>query len=201
MIPLPPATKAKILRWLPHVLGGYDYPLKQTDNIVPDLIAPAITYYFSSVGTPSLYAHQPLRSVPNADGTLDDWWGQYHYATMNVVLRAHDRDELETMWYEFIRQCQATRNNAKIYRHGWRFLEILDSKPLAPERLTDGQDLYWAQVDLRFEYEVSAPSDDDYIKRVNTDLQVGESEDHITWSSEVREVELSVGLVAYIVAA
>ena len=60
MIPLPAATKKKILAWLPHVLDGYDYPLKETDNILPDLIAPAITYYFSSVGTPSQFSFQPL---------------------------------------------------------------------------------------------------------------------------------------------
>jgi len=34
MIPVPPATKAKILAWLPHLLAGYDYPVIETDNIV-----------------------------------------------------------------------------------------------------------------------------------------------------------------------
>ena len=40
MIPIPEATKATILAWIPHVLAGYDYPLVETDNIAPDLIAP-----------------------------------------------------------------------------------------------------------------------------------------------------------------
>lgn len=198
MIPLPPATKAKMLAWLPHVLAGYDYPLKETDNIVPDLIAPAITYYFSSVGSPSQFSAQPLRAVRNADGTLDDIWGQYHYATMNVVLRANSKAEMEGMWYAFYQQCLATRRDAKIYHDGWRFIEVLDSKPLPAERLDGGKNLFWAQVDLRFEYEVSAPSVDDYIKRVHSEMQVGESDDHITWTAEVREVELQVGIRAYI---
>ena len=202
MIPLPPATKAKILAWLPHLLNGYDYPVKETDNIVPDLIAPAITYYFSSVGTPSLYSHQKLRTVRNRiNGQKEEFWGQYHYATMNVVLRAYDKAEMEAMWAEFYAKCLATRRNAKIYYDGWRFLEVLDSKPLAPERLDGGKNLYWAQVNLRFEYEVSAVPDADYIKRVHNELQVGESDQHLTWTSEIRDVELSVGIVAYIAPA
>ncbi len=202
MIPLPPATKAKILAWLPHVLNGYDYPLKETDNIIPDLIAPAITYYFSSIGTPSQFSAQPLRTVRNiVTGELEEWWGQYHYATMNVVLRATTKAEMEAMWYDFYTKCLSTRRDAKIYHDGWRFLEVLDSKPLDPQRLDGGKNLFWAQVDLRFEYEVSAVPDEDYIKTVNNEMQVGESEDHITWTSEVREVELAVGIVAYIAAA
>ncbi|MFA5410142.1 MAG: hypothetical protein WC343_15310, partial [Bacilli bacterium] len=155
MIPLPPATKKKMVAWLPHILDGYDYPLKETDNILPDLIAPAITYYFSSVGTPSQFSAQPLRTVRNkVTGEMEEYWGQYHYATMNVVLRANDKDELGAMWFSFYNQCLATRRDAKIYHHGWRFLEVLDSKPLEPQRLDNGKNLYWAQVDLRFEYEV-----------------------------------------------
>ena len=198
MIPIPPATKAKMLAWLPHVLNGYDYPLKETDNIIPELIAPAITYYFSSVGTPSQFNAQPLRAVRNQDGTLDDFWGQYHYATMNVVLRAHDKAEMEAMWSDFIEKCLATRRNMVIWLDLVRFLEILDSKPLPPERLKDGKNLYWAQVDLRFEYEVSAVSVDDYIKRVHTEVQVGESEDHLAWTTEVQDFELPVGIKAFI---
>ncbi len=201
MIPLLAATKAKVLAWLPHVLAGYDYPTKETDNIIPDLIAPAITYYFSSVGTPSLYSNTILRTVRNADGTLDDFWGQYHFATMNVVLRANTKAEMEVMWYAFYAQCLSSRRDAVIYRDGWRFLEILDSKPLDPQRLDGGKNLFWAQVDLKLEYEVSAVSLDDYIKTVHNEMQVGESEDHITWTSEVREVELAVGIVACIAAA
>jgi hypothetical protein len=201
MIPLPPAIKAKILAWLPHVLNGYDYPLKETDNIVPDLIAPAITYYFSSVGTPSQFSAQPLRTVRNiVTGEMEEYWGQYHYATMNVVLRANTKAEMEAMWYEFYARCLSTRRDAKIYHDGWRFLEVLDSKPLAAERLDSGKNLYWAQVDLRFEYEVSSVPDEDFIKRVNSEMQVGESDEHLTWTAEVREVELSAGILALIVS-
>jgi len=199
MIPLPPATKKKILTWLPHVLNGYDYILKETDNILPDLIAPAITYYFSSVGTPSLYSAQKLRTVRNViNGQKEEFWGQYHYATMNVVLRANDKAELEAMWYDFESQCLRNRRDAKIYYDGWRFLEVLDSRPLPPERLDNGKNLYWAQVDLRFEYEVSAVPDADYIKHVHTEMQVGESDQHIEWTADILEKELSFGITAYI---
>lgn len=199
MIPLPVATKKKILAWLPHVLDGYDYPLKETDNILPDLIAPAITYYFSSVGTPSQFSFQPLRTVRNkATCEMEEYWGQYHYATMNVVLRANDKDEMEAMWADFYQRCMATRRDAKIYHNGWRFLEILDSKPLEPQRLDNGKNLFWAQVDLRFEYEVVSVPDEDYIKRVHNEIEVDEDDEHITWLSEVREVELAVGIVAFI---
>ena len=188
-----------MVAWLPHILDGYDYPLKETDNILPDLIAPAITYYFSSVGTPSQFSAQPLRTVRNkVTGEMEEYWGQYHYATMNVVLRANDKDEMEAMWFSFYNQCLATRRDAKIYHHGWRFLEVLDSKPLNPERLDNGKNLYWAQVDLRFEYEVVNVPDEDYIKRVHNEIEVDEGDEHITWLSEVREVEHAVGIVAFV---
>jgi hypothetical protein len=72
MIPVPPATKAKILAWLPHLLAGYDYPVIETDNIIPELAAPAITFYFLSAGTPSQFSHQPLRTVRRPDLTKDE---------------------------------------------------------------------------------------------------------------------------------
>jgi hypothetical protein len=206
MIPVPPATKAKIMAWLPHLLAGYDYPVIETDNIVPELSAPAITFYFSSAGTPSQFSHQPLRTVRRPDRTLDEYWGQYHYATMNVVLRSHDKDEMEAMWSDFIDKCLATRRNMVIWLDLVRFLEILDSKPLPPERLDNGQNLYWAQVDLRFEYEVSSIPDEGLIKRVHSTF-VGQTvidEDYV-WESEaittLREVvdrELSISIIAYI---
>jgi hypothetical protein len=206
MIPLPPATKAKILAWLPHVLAGREYPLIETDNIVPDLTAPAITYYFSSVGTPSQFSNQMLRTVRRPDGGLDDYWGQYHYATMNVVLRANVKSEMEAMWGDFIARCMATRRNMVIWLDLVRFLEILDSKPLPPERLDHGKNLYWAQVDLRFEYEVSFVSDADYIKRVHSTVQTQMIQDGEMRESPVlefdREVftrELAIGIIAYIV--
>ena len=196
MIPLPPATKAKILAWLPHVLNGYDYPLKETDNIVPDLVAPAITYYFSSAGTPSLEANTILRTVRNADNTLDDVWGQYHFATMNVVLRSHAKAEMETMWEAFLRKCMSTRRDLLLRIDGVRLVEILDSKPLDPERLDGGKNLYWAQVDLRFEYEVSEISDAEYIRTVYTDLSVQtvEPASHLYFERGEGDRELTVGI-------
>jgi hypothetical protein len=59
-----------------------------------------------------------------------------------------------------------------------RFVEILDSKQLEPEEMPAGKKLYWAQVDLRFEYEVSDISDAEYIKRVNIEAEVDGSELH-----------------------
>jgi hypothetical protein len=53
-------------------------------------------------------------------------------------------------------------------------------------------------VDLRFEYEVVSVPDEDYIKRVHNEIEVDEGDPHITWLSEVREVELAVGIVAFI---
>lgn len=209
MIPVPPATKKKILAWLPHLLAGYDYPVIETDNIVPDLSAPAITFYFSSAGTPSQFSHQPLRTVRRPDLTKDEYWGQYHFATMNVVLRSHDKDELEAMWTEFVQKCMATRRNMVIWLDQVRFLEIMDSKLLPPERLDNGQNLYWAQVDLRFEYEVSSIPDEGLIKRVHSTF-VGQTvidEDYvqeseaITTLREVVDRELIIGIIAYIAPA
>jgi len=201
MIPLPEAVRKKIEAWLPHVLAGYDYPVVETDNIVPNLIAPAITYHVNSAGTPSLYSNTMLRTVRNADGSLDDYWGQYHYATMAVVLRAHTDVEMGRMWEAFIRKCLSTRRNLIIYLDRVRFLEILDSKHLDPERLDSGKNLYWAQVDLKFEYEVSDISDAELIKTVHNSLEVGESDQLIEWDSEIREVELAVKIVAYVAPA
>jgi hypothetical protein len=199
MMPFPPGIKTKILAWLPHRLGGKDYPVKETDNIVPDLIAPAITFYFSSVGTPSQFDNQLIRTTVNASQEREEWWGQYHFATMNVVLRAHNKEEMEGMWYDFYSKCLATRRDAKIYYDGWRFLEVLDSKPLVPAHLKDGTDLFWAQVDLRFEYEVLYNPEEDFIKTVRTELEVGEAvDDHIVWTSTVRTVELPAKIVVYI---
>ncbi len=202
MIPIPEATKATILAWIPHVLAGYDYPLVETDNIAPDLIAPAITYYFSSVGTPSEGSNQIIRTVRNREtGGLDDYWGQWHGATMNVVLRTNDKDELSRIWEAFIRKCLATRRDLLLRIDGVQFDEILNSAPLAPERLDNGKDLYWAQVDLKFTYEMSDVSEAEYIKTVYTDLsvQTAKPASHLLFERAVLERELSVGITATIV--
>jgi len=202
MIPIPEATKATILAWIPHVLAGYDYPLVETDNIVPDLIAPAITYYFSSVGTPSEGSNQIIRTVRNREtGGLDDYWGQWHGATMNVVLRTNDKDELSRIWEAFIRKCLATRRDLLLRIDGVQFDEILNSAPLAPERLDNGKDLYWAQVDLKFTYEMSDVSEAEYIKTVYTDLRVQTAKpaSHLLFERAVLVRELSVGITATIV--
>ena len=89
-----------------------------------------------------------------------------------------------------------------------RFLEILDSKPLTPERLDNGQNLYWAQVDLRFEYEVSSIPDEDHIKRVHSTIQgqqviagdVFESPE-LVFLREVIDRELTIGIITYIAPA
>jgi hypothetical protein len=201
MIPLPEAVRLKIEAWLPHVLAGYDYPVIETDNIVPNLSCPAITYHVASAGTPSLESNTILRTIRNSDNTLDDVWGQYHFATMNVVLRAHTDDEMGRMWEAFIRRCLATRRDLLLRIDGVRFVEILDSKHLDPERLDNGQNLYWSQVDLRFEYEVSDISEAEYIRTVYTDLSVERSEpaSHILLERGEGDRELPLGIVAYIV--
>ena len=202
MIPIPGAVKAAILAWLPHVLAGYDYPLVETDNIAPDLIAPAITYYFSSVGSPSEGSNQIIRTVRNREtGGLDDYWGQWHGATMNVVLRTNDKDELSRIWEAFIRKCLATRRDLLLRIDGVQFDEILNSAPLAPERLDNGKDLYWAQVDLKFTYEMSDVSEAEYIKTVYADLSVQSAKpaSHLLFERAVLVRELSVGITATIV--
>jgi hypothetical protein len=199
MIPVPAAVKAKILDWLPKTLGGYEYPTKETDNIVPDLIAPAITYYFSSVSSVG-DSYQLIRTVKNANMDMDDYWGEHYYATMNVVLRATDKDELATMWEDFLRKCPMNRRDLNINVDGVRFVEILNAKPLQPQRLEDGSDLFWAQIDLKFEYEVSDVSEADYIRQINVELEV-RSPDHssyIYWESHLFEQSMNVAIRAYI---
>jgi len=203
MIPIPEVIKARILAWLPHNLAGYDYPLVETDNIVPDLIAPAITYYFSSVGQPSEGSNQIIRTVRNKEtGGLDDYWGQWHTATMAAVLRANTKEELSRMWEAFIRKCLNTRRDLLLRIDGVRFVDILNSAPLDPERLPDGKNLFWAQVDLQFEYEISDISDAEYIRTVNTDLSVAtvEPASHLLFTDQSILVrELAVGITATIV--
>lgn len=207
MIPIPPHLKRKMISWLPARLGGKDYPVVESDNIVPELITPAVTFYFSTAGTPSLYSWSPLRRVPNQDGTVSDCWGGYYLATMNVVLRAYDKTELETMWYEFIKQCQQRRRDLVIALDGVRFREILNSLQIPPERMDNGRTLYRSQVDLLFEYEISDVPDEDYIKRVHTSIQsqtVPNTGDglHVSppleFEREVVDRELLVRIRAYI---
>jgi len=208
MIPVPPATKAKILSWLPHVLDGYDYPVIETDNVLPELDAPAITFYFSSAGTPSQFSAQCLRTVRRPTLAKDEYWGQYHFATMNVVLRSNDKDELEVMWSEFLAAVMATRRNMVIWLDLVRFVEVLDSKQLDPQRLDNGQNLYWAQVDLRFEYESSAIPSDDYILRANVATQAQRDYDQQYWLvsdgpefvTELAEHDATVNIVVYVTA-
>lgn len=202
MIPIPDDIKARILAWLPHNLAGYDYPVVETDNILPDLIAPAITYYFSSVGQPSEGSNQIIRTVRNVGtGGLDDYWGQWHNASMAVVLRSTDRAELSRMWQAFIRKCMSTRRDLLLRIDGVRFEEILNSAPLDPERLPDGKNLYWAQVDLRFEFEISDISDAEYIRTVNTDISVATvaPSSHLLFETAIQERELAVGITATII--
>lgn len=205
MIPLPSDIKFKIMAWLPHKLAGHDYPVIETSDIVPELNAPAITYFFSSSGTPSQFHQQLLRAVRNpVDDSLDDHWGGYYYTTMEVTLRHTDEAKLEAMWLDFYKRCQAGRRDLKIYYDRVRFIEILDSKPLPTQRLKNGQMIYWAQVSLRFEYEVSGISEAELIKRVNNSLSVIshaegiESSKTIEWISEIKDVELLIGISAYV---
>ena len=199
MMPIPEALKKQMVSWLPHLLAGYDYEVIETDRIPPELASPAITFYVSSAGTPSQFSHQMIRSTVNDAQEREEWWGGYHYATFNVVLRAFDKDTAQAMWEDFIWKCQSTRRDYKIYLHKWRFLEILNSSPIETGRQKDGRELWWAQVDLRFEYEVSGPPGEDYIKKVNSEMQVGESEDHLTWTAEIKEnVSINPKIVAFI---
>ena len=120
---------------------------------------------------------------------------------MNVVLRTNDKDELSRIWEAFIRKCLATRRDLLLRIDGVQFDEILNSAPLAPERLDNGKDLYWAQVDLKFTYEMSDVSEAEYIKTVYTDLsvQTAKPASHLLFERAVLERELSVGITATIV--
>jgi len=205
MIPIPEQIKEKIINWLPKRLPTKDYPTKETDNIVPDLITPAITYYFSSVGASygsSYYRDQWMRTVWNPEEAgWDDYWGGLHYATMNVVLRSKDKTEMSAMWTAFVGLCEHTRRNLILWVDGVRFIEVLNSHPITPARLPDGSTLYWAQVDLRFEYEQSYVSDAEYIRRVHTKIIVDDTipESHLFFNRCVRNPRLHVGISVTIV--
>ena len=180
MIPIPTQAKNRLLLWLPKRLAGRDYPLIETDRIEPDLSAPAITFYFQSAGKTTLYQNTLIRAIRREDGSLDDYWGQYHTATMTVVLRELDRDRLEAMWVDFLKQLQLTRRNLLLRLDGVRFVDVLNSVQLRPERLPSGKTLYWAQVDLEIEHEMSAISDAELIKRAKfTDRIGGEDSESI----------------------
>jgi len=171
VIPLPDDIKDKILAWLPKNLVGYDYPLVETDGIVPDLIVPAITFYVSSNAPTGQYRNTILSTERTAEGQMDDSWGEYYYCTFNVVPRALDKAELSKMWRAFMRQCQQTSRDLLMRIDQVHFVEILNSQPLQPQRI-DGGTLYWAQVDLRFEYAMSDISDADYLEQYTAVLAV-----------------------------
>lgn len=177
MIPIPTETKTKLIRWIPHVLNGYDYPVIETDNIVPELAAPAITFYLSASGKSTLDSNMIIRTVRQDDGSLDDHWGQFHSATMAVVLRELDKARLGSMWADFILKVHQTRRNLLLRIDKVRILpEILNSVQLTPERLPTNDTMYWAQVDIEIEYEMSAVSDADLIKTVHHDLTTAGSD-------------------------
>lgn len=180
MIPIQEETKTKLVRWIPHVLNGYDYPVIETDNLVPELAAPAITFYLSQAGKSTLGSNTIIRTVKLSDedgGGMDDYWGQFHSATMNVVLRETDKSRMEAMWADFILKVHQTRRNLLLRIDKVRVLpDILNSVPLVPERLPSDDILYWVQVDLDIEYEMSAISEADLIKTVYHDVTIDDSD-------------------------
>lgn len=173
MIPIPPLTKARFLRWVPTRLNGYDYPLIETTDVAPNLAAPAITYRMTPAGGPTDYQNTIIRNVKNSEGAMDDYWGQFHSATVSFVLRELDSSRMEAMWLDFIRKVNATRRNLYLRLDLVRVVEILNSIQLDPERLPTSDTLYWAQVDLSIEYEISAISDADYMKTFWFDQEIG----------------------------
>lgn len=175
MIPIPLATKARFLKWVPATLNGYSYPLIETDMITPELTTPSITFRMTPAGGSSDYSNTLIRVTKSTDGEFDDYWGQFHYATVSFVLRELDRARMEAMWLGFLSEVHRTRRNLLLRLDKVRVVEVLDSVQLKPERLPTSDTLYWSQVDLRIEYEISAISDADYMKKFSVDQETGES--------------------------
>jgi len=175
MIPIPPATKRRFLRWVPTRLNGYDYPLIETDTILPDLTTPAITFRMSPAGGSVDFSNTLIRVTKSEAGEFDDYWGQFHSATVSFVLRELDRDRMEAMWLGFLSKIHSTRRNLLLRLDKVRVVEVLDSVQLDPERLPTDDVLYMAQVDLRIEYEISAVSDAEYMKKFSIDQETGGS--------------------------
>lgn len=201
MAPLPTHVHTNIIDvYIPRTLNGTAYTLIETAQGIPRPEVPAIVVWF---GGPSQIdgAYSYLRSVVNKNFDTDDYWGERFYITLFVSLRAYDPDELAGMWLSFIRQVNADRRLMRLNRHGVEFKEILrsDAIPMdnTPESAT-GDQVFMAQVDLRFEYEVADTEDADYIRKVTQDIYVNEADTPMTVIAECKEMELTCGLKAYI---
>jgi hypothetical protein len=201
MIPIPATAKTKLINWIPKTLGGTEYDFIETQRNIPRPECPAIIAYFSSVGTRSRGNASLIRTVRNPDGSLDDFWGQWHHATLSVSLRSDDPDELAVMHEDFLRQIFRTRRDLSIRTDKVTFVDVLrsDALPMDFERESaQGEQVFMAAVDLRFEYEVSDVSDADLILRTTHDISVGEAEEPLSFSRNLTQREITCGFTAII---
>ena len=213
MSPIPDFMHRALVFWIPKELNGVEYDFIETAQGIARPEVPAIVAWFGGP-VPSEGSDSFLRTVRNVDGDLDDYWGQRFFITLFVSLRAYDPEELAGMWLDFIRQIHKQRRDMKLQIYGIEFKEILRNEPVpmdnVPESAT-GDQVFMAQIDLRFEYEVAEISDADYIRRVEHNISVvqpgdvlGEIKDAtelsgpLTFVSEVFERSLTCGLRAYI---
>lgn len=174
MDPIPSEIESKLMAWLPITLGGTTYSLIKTNKGFPRPECPAIVVFFSTVGPVIRNNYQILRTVRTSEG-MDDYWGEFHLAILNVSLRAYDPDELSTMHQQFMRKIFSTRRDLDLRFDKIRFLELLRSEiidmDLTPESAT-GEPMYMASLALKFEYELSEPLDVDRILTITNDIEI-----------------------------
>lgn len=203
MIPMPASFKARLKNWIPKALPTTVYPFIETQEGIPRPECPAIVGWFSSQ-TQSDGAYSLLRTVRTVDGNLDDYWGERLFTTLSISLRAYDPDELGEMHLSFIRQVNAKRRDMKLQKYGVEFKEILrsESLPMAavPESAT-GDQVFMAQIDLKFEYEIADVSDADYITDVKHNTLVNEAARPLVGETHSIDVTLLCGLKALILEA
>ena len=198
-VPMPTSFHDGLIAWVPKTLAGTTYQFIETAQGFARPEVPAIVAWF---GNPvPIVGHSLIRTVRNPNFWMDDYWGSKFSVTLFVSLRAYDSSELSAMWLDFIRQVDDTRRDRKIQFRGWEFKEILRSEAIpmdnTPESAT-GDQVYMAQIDLKFEFEVASVSDADYIRKANQSLYVNEAETPMTIVSEVFERTLTCALRAYV---
>ncbi len=205
MIPLTEFQHECLMAFLPRVLGGITYPLIETQRNIPRPECPAIVVWASSE-TPSDGANSLLRTFRNRDGEMVEFWGERYFFTLNCSLRAYDPAELATMHRSFLRQVQHNRRAMKMRMHTIEFKEVLRSESLAMDSQREsyeGQQVFRAIVELRFEFEVSERDYTDLIKKYYHDVWSGErdakSYQH-QYTGECRTVELTYAINASIEA-
>lgn len=200
-VPMPVPLHGYLIDWFPRTLAGTEYQFIETIPGIARPEVPAIVAWFGSPIPSDGTGHYLIRTFKDPNGWMNEHWGQRFFVTMYVSLRSYDPDELSAMWLDFIRIINRTRRDMRIQQYGVEFKEILRSEAIPMDNVPEsdtGDQVFMAQVDLRFEYEIAEVPDEDYIRKVTQTIQVNDSAQHVVVVSQIFERSISCGLRAFV---